>query len=65
MNLQDQADRDASLAVPCAYCHAEAGAVCVRLGTTVELVNAPAHTPRLRDAGVIHAPIDSRELRSG
>jgi hypothetical protein len=66
VNLEDAADRRASLAVPCSHCHAETGQVCTRpdgRGGRVELENVAAHTPRLADAGVIHAPIPSRDLR--
>ncbi len=66
MNLEDAEDRRRSLAVPCSHCHAEAGQVCTRSdgrGGRVELERVAAHTPRLHAAGVIHAPIPSRDLR--
>lgn len=66
MNLEDAEDRHRSLVVPCRYCPAKAGQVCVRRtadGTWVELERVAAHTPRLADAGVIHAPLLTRELR--
>lgn len=66
MNLEDAADRRASLVVPCSHCHAEPGQVCRRPtadGGWAELERVAAHTPRLADAGVIHAPIPSRDLR--
>lgn len=66
MNLEDAEDRRRSLAVPCRHCPAQPGEVCVRPtadGTWVELERVAAHTPRLADAGVIHAPIPSRDLR--
>lgn len=66
MNLADQADQDAALTVACPArpygCSAPAGQLCVRTdGKTLE--NLPAHTHRLHAAGVVHAPIDPRELR--
>lgn len=65
MNLVDQADRDRALTVGCRYCLAQVGEPCVRRGTDEVLTNVAAHTPRLADAGVVHAPLDSRELRRG
>lgn len=65
MNLEDTRDRDQALTVPCSYCHVPAGELCVRLHDRAPLANVAAHTPRLREAGVVHAPIDSRELRRG
>lgn len=66
MNLEDAEDRRRAMTVPCRYCPATAGQVCVRRtadGEWVELENVAAHTPRLADAGVIHAPIPSGDLR--
>jgi hypothetical protein len=65
VNLEDQADRDRALTVGCRYCLAEVGEPCVRKGTSDELRNFAAHPSRLTDAGVVHAPLDSRELRRG
>jgi hypothetical protein len=61
-------DRQRALTVPCSYCHALAGQPCTRTdlaGETRPLGVFPAHLPRLKAAGVLHAPIDSRDLRRG
>lgn len=67
MNLEDQADRDAALTVPCPLpplgCAQPAGARCVVAATGELLERAPAHVARLRDAGVVHAPLLTREIR--
>lgn len=65
MNLEDQADRDRALTVTCPYCNAQPDEVCVRKGTSEPLQNFAAHPSRLDAAGVVHAPLDSRELRRG
>lgn len=65
MNLEDQADREQALTVACPYCVAAEREPCVRKGTDEPLVNVAAHTARLQAAGVMHAPLDSRELRRG
>lgn len=63
MNLEDLADRRRALAVACPFCGAPAGDRCVRREDGGPLERFPAHTSRLDAAGVVHAPIDSRELR--
>lgn len=63
MNLEDQADREQAETVVCPTCYVEPGSTCVR-SDGGELVHLPAHTPRLKAAGVLHAPLDSRELQS-
>ncbi|MGD9991110.1 zinc finger domain-containing protein [Pseudonocardia sp.] len=65
MTPEDAADRTRALTVPCSYCHAMPGELCVRKGTTDTLVNPAAHLARLNDAGITHAPLDTRELRRG
>lgn len=64
MNLEDAADRDQALTVPCTWCNAQPGEVCVRRGTDDPLLNIAAHLSRMHAAGVMHAPLDSRELRA-
>lgn len=67
MNPDLRADRKRALTVPCGYCHAEPGQVCTRpnvlTGEPKPLEVFAAHLPRLKAAGVVHAPIDSRDLR--
>lgn len=63
MNLEAAQDREQALTVACPYCLAQPSEPCVRKGTDEVLVGPPAHTCRLDDAGVIHAPLDTRELR--
>lgn len=65
MNLDQVSDRDRALTVACPYCLAQPGEPCVRKGTDELLVGPPAHTCRIDAAGVVHAPLDSRELRRG
>ena len=72
MNLEIQADREQALTVPCPPpplgCAAVEGSVCTRpdgLGGRTELERFAAHDARLKAAGVLHAPLDSRELRRG
>jgi hypothetical protein len=62
MNLIDADDRRQAETVDCPTCRAPRGTTCVR-GDGEPLVHAAAHTPRLTAAGVLHAPLDSRELR--
>lgn len=66
MNLDDQADQDKALTVPCPApplgCNAAIGAICVRLVDGEPLQHLPAHNARLRAAGVVHAPLDPRDL---
>lgn len=66
MNRDDQADRDRAETVPCPDrplgCGMPAGTVCRNLHTGLPLERIPAHAARLRAAGVVHAPLDSRDL---
>lgn len=62
MNLEDLADRDRAETLPCTYCGVAAGEQCVIRGTDQPLRNFAAHISRLEAAGVLHAPLDSREL---
>lgn len=66
VNLDDQADQDQALTVPCPPpprgCNQPAGALCVRATDGEPLDRAPAHIARLKAAGVVHAPLDPREL---
>lgn len=70
MNLEDHADREQALTVACPEqpvgCGALPGEPCTRpdgRGGRAELTVFAAHTGRLKAAGVLHAPLDSRELR--
>jgi len=65
VNLESAEDRDRAMTVSCTYCLAQAGQPCVRKGTDEVLANLPAHISRLSDAGVVHAPLDSREYTRG
>jgi hypothetical protein len=65
VNLEQLQDREQSLTVPCSFCLAQPGEPCVRKGTDEVLTNLPAHISRLADAGVVHAPLDSREYTRG
>lgn len=66
MNLDDQADRDRAEQVACPPrplgCATPAGEPCRNLTTGQPLEHQPAHSARLRAAGVVHAPLDSRDL---
>lgn len=68
MNLDLANDRDRAQAVPCPPpphgCAAPAGDPCVRIADGTPLEHLPAHTARIKAAGIVHAPIDSRELRA-
>ena len=68
MNLADLANRDRAETVPCPEpprgCSAPAGETCRNLTTGAELAHQAAHNVRLRAAGVVHAPLDSRDLRA-
>lgn len=68
MNLEDQHDRERALTKPCPPrplgCGVGVGKPCVT-STGEPLHRFPAHVARLQDAGVVHAPLDSRELRRG
>lgn len=63
MNLEDAEDRRQSMTVACPWCQVEPGEVCLRSDGS-ELERVAAHTSRLSAAGVVHAPLDSRELRA-
>lgn len=70
MNLELAEDRERALAVPCPPspygCAALAGEVCTRddgKGGREPIDRFPAHVARLAEAGVVHAPLDSRYLR--
>jgi hypothetical protein len=58
-------DRAAACRVPCPVerCNAQAGDPCRNVHTGLPLEHLPAHDVRLKAAGVIHAPVDSRDLR--
>jgi hypothetical protein len=64
-----EADRAQALTVPCPFppkgCGEPIGAPCTRESMTGDrepLENLPAHPARLDAAGVVHAPLDPREL---
>lgn len=65
MNLEQQQDREQALTVACPLtaCAAPAGEMCRSFVTGRPHQNLPAHDARLRAAGVVHAPLDTRELR--
>lgn len=65
MNLEDQADREQAMTVPCTWCGAVAGVECQNRVTGLPVEFIPAHVDRMKAAGVVHAPLDSRELRRG
>ena len=62
-------DRAAANRVPCTEprCNAQAGDPCVNVHTGLPLEHQPAHLVRVKAglaaAGIVHAPIDSRDLR--
>ena len=65
-------DHQRALTVACPMppggCGEPAGQRCTRVnvdGDRVPLEHFPAHIPRLKAAGVIHAPWDARDLRRG
>jgi hypothetical protein len=69
VNLQDQADQDAALRVPCPEppfgCGAPVAQLCTRpdgLGGRTYLDHAPAHIHRLHAAGVSHDPLPPRAV---
>lgn len=65
MNRDLLDDRAAAAAVPCSVprCNAQAGEPCRNVHTGQPLEHLPAHHARLKAAGIVHAPIDSRDLR--
>lgn len=65
MNADLLADQDQAVTVPCPEprCSALIGEVCINVHTKQPLRHLPAHDSRLKAAGVVHAPIDSRDLR--
>lgn len=58
-------DRAAASQVPCTMprCNAQPGDPCINVHTGKPLAHLPAHDARLKAAGVLHAPWDSRDLR--
>ena len=60
-------DRATAASVPCTEprCNAQPGDPCVNVHTGQPLEHQAAHLARLKAAGVVHAPIDSRDLRRG
>jgi hypothetical protein len=58
------ADRERSLVVACPLepCGAQVGEPCVSLTTRRPHQHLGAHDARLKAAGVLHAPLDPREL---
>lgn len=70
MNRELLDDHRQALTVVCdpadGGCGSAPGEPCTRptaTGERVPLEHFPAHIPRLKAAGVAHAPIDSRDLR--
>lgn len=68
MNFELVADAAQAATVPCPApplgCSAPVGDPCIRPRDGKPLVHLPAHTARLKAAGVVHAPLDSRYLRN-
>lgn len=67
MNHADLCDQDQALTVACDNdpprgCGAPIGELCRNLATGQPLQHLPAHHSRLVKAGVVHAPLNSREL---
>jgi hypothetical protein len=67
VNLELAADRELALTVACLAaaprgCGAPIGEPCRNLSTGQPVEHIAAHDARLRAAGVLHAPLDSREL---
>lgn len=68
LDLERQADRELALTVACNAprplgCGAAVGEECTNLSTGGPLTRLAAHDARIKAAGVMHAPIDSRDLR--
>lgn len=61
------ADQDQAVTKPCREprCMALVGELCVNVHTGKPLAKLAAHHVRLKDAGVVHAPIPSADLRRG
>lgn len=64
-DLLDDRAAAARVACPVNRCHAPAGEPCINVHTGKPLEHLPAHDARLKAAGVLHAPLDSRDLRRG
>lgn len=66
MNYELMVDRDQAETVACPArprgCGAAPGEPCINLQTGRPLEHLPAHDARLRAAGVLHAPLDPRQL---
>jgi hypothetical protein len=67
VNREMLADQDQAVTAPCAElrCNAQIGELCINIHTGKPLKHLPGHLVRLKAAGVIHAPWDSRDLRRG
>ncbi len=72
MNRDLLSDQDQALTEACPLppdgCGSAVSELCTRLtatGERVPLERFPAHIVRIKRAGVIHAPWDSRDLRRG
>lgn len=65
MNAEMLADQDQALTKPCREprCNAHIGELCINVHTGQPLKHQAGHLVRLRDSGVAHAPLDSRDLR--
>ncbi len=67
MNAEMLADQDQALTKPCREprCGAFIGELCVNVQTGQPLKHQAGHLVRLRDAGVVHAPLAEADLRRG
>jgi hypothetical protein len=67
MNAELLADQDQAVTTPCGEprCNALIGELCINIHTGLPLKHQAAHLVRLKAAGVVHAPWDSRDLRRG
>lgn len=67
MNAETVADHYQALTVPCgeSRCNALVGEACINVHTGEPLLKLAAHLSRIRAAGIVHAPWDSRDLRRG
>lgn len=64
MNAEMLADQDQAVTVPCRElrCNASIGELCVNIATGLPLKHQAGHLVRLRDAGVVHAPLPVADL---